>query len=292
MTRNRRNIGITKLYPIARGVQSFIKGDYPEAAVSAVQALSSSKKEVPFGAMARGRPRRRVVRRRRGRRPSRYTRLTVKRSISFDATWGTDHRWYYPIRLSLLEQALNQTFDEFKVIRISVRYLPNDPQSETGLLAFVLLDREGFGAYGSSTGKAWFPVLSAMPGSRVGPRYRPYTLNWRPTEPSARDWFRHKDNPVLCTAYICNNGSEKTTLGGVFMISATLLARGLYYNAGVSDVLRQHGVTVSDGIAEFAILPSAPQVVEPMSPAPSEVDRMSNHTSSHSICGFDHLNMD
>lgn len=202
--------------------------------------------------------RRRRYRRSRRRAQVRATRLQVRRSVDFDATWGTDHRWYYPVKLNILNAAFKNTFDEFKVISITVRYLPNDAQNETGLLVFVLLDREGFGSYGSATGKSWFTTLAAMPRAKVGPRYRPAVQRWRPSEPSARDWFRHTDNPTLCTAYVCNNGKETDVLGGNFQISATLLARGLYYNATVTHALsllnqRDGAVQSGSGVEEHIL---------------------------------------
>lgn len=212
--------------------------------VAGINTLKDLKKKVrdPVAAVMKGKARRqrqrgRKVGRRRGLPPAlRPVRLNVKRIVMYEKTTGTEHRWYYQIPLSLFTASFTATFQEFKVVSMSVKYVPNNSLSETGLYTAVLLDRDGFGSYGAATAAQWFAYIGNMPGSVIHPRHAPSTHRWRPTEPSVKDWFNKDQVSVtLATIYICNNGKETEELGGLLEIRATLLSRGRFWNAAISD---------------------------------------------------------
>lgn len=208
--------------------------------VSAVRELTEKVKRPVSAVMGRRKQRRRQRRVGKGRRSTpaalKPIRLPIKRVVLYSQTSGSQHRWYYVVPLSLITASLTDTFEEFKVINLSVKYVPNNAASETGLYTSVLLDRSGFGAFGAATAVQWFQYIGSMPGAVIKPRYQPTTHRWKPTEPSARDWIRGQDakGMHLATIYICNNGLETEELGGLLDIRATLLARGRYWNAAVS----------------------------------------------------------
>lgn len=212
------------------------------------------------------------------------SRIPVRRIIPYAATSGSQHRWYYPITLSLFAKAFYDEYSEFKATRIRVRYLPNNSTNETGLYTAVLLDRDGFGSYGTATASSWFTTIGAMPGAKVHPRFVASSYYWKPTEPTARDWFNRKQNITYCTIYICNNGQETEELGGMLEISCTMLARGMYYNALVTSMIRanpemfcNHPMHQNDvDLAELHI-----------SASPVPITPSRSRTSS--ICGFQTL---
>lgn len=211
----------------------------------------------------------------------RAIRLPQKRVVMYESTKGTEHRWYYQVKLSLLTASLRETFAEFKVVNLSVKYVPNNSLSETGLYVSVLLDREGFGGYGSATGVSWFSYLGSMPGSVIKPRHTSTLHRWKPTEPSVRDWRNKDEDTVLATCYICNNGKETDELGGLFEIRALVLARGRFYNAAISHLPPPHAFPLHSGTSG---------VVE-NSAAQDQVDRASSPMSSVSsvVGGFVNL---
>lgn len=168
------------------------------------------------------------------------SRIPIRRIVPYAATSGSQHRWYYPITLQLFAKMFYDQYAEFKVTRIFVKYLPNNSTNETGLYTAVLLDREGFGAYGAATAAAWFSYIGAMPGARVRPRFTSSSYSWIPTEPTARDWFNRKQKITYCTIYICNNGKETDELGGMLEITCTMMARGMYYNAAVTAIIKDN----------------------------------------------------
>lgn len=223
----------------------------------------------PLAAMVK--QKRRVRRQRRGgRRRStpaslRPLKLPIRRVIAYEATSGSAHRWYYPIPLSLIIASLRDTFDEFKVANMTVRYVPNNSLNETGLYTSTLLDREGFGSFGTATAASWFAYIASMPGASIKPRHTPTSHRWRPTEPSARDWVRRDPSSghILATIYICNNGKETDELGGLLEITASLLVRGRYWNAAV----------------KLATMPHPPPPSDDGPPSPVKLSRCSSATS-------------
>lgn len=221
------------------------KGNYVEGA--RIWHDINSKVKDPLVAIMRQRRNRRsrggVRGRGRGRRSRvpaalKPTRISVRRIVMYQETSGSSHRWYYQIPLSLFAASFKQTFDEFKVISMTVKYIPNNSLNETGLYTAIMLDREGFGSFGSATAVQWFEYLGCMPGSVIKPRHAPSFHRWKPTEPSARDWIRGdaSSKVVLATIYICNNGKETEELGGLLEIRANLLFRGRYWDASVSGM--------------------------------------------------------
>lgn len=221
--------------------KAFGDGDFPTG-INNLRSVSHNNKRAIAAVMKSRNRRVRRTKRRRGRRSRmpaalKPMRLPVKRIVMYESTSGSKHRWYYVIPLSLLTASFTSTFQEFKVISMTVTYTPNNSLSETGLYASIMLDREGFGSFGSATATSWFSYLGNMPGSVIKPRHAPSTHRWKPTEPSVRDWF-NKDqvaNVHLATIYICNNGKEDVELGGLLNIKAVLLARGRYWNAAIAD---------------------------------------------------------
>lgn len=215
-------------------------GNYIKGLTLAKELITKTKDPLASGIMRRRRNARskgkgrRAYRRRSTPAAMKPIHLPVKRVVVYSKTSGSEHRWYYTVPLSLITASFTSTFDEFKVTNLTVKYVPNNSQNETGLYVSVLLDREGFGGYGTATAAAWFSYIGSMPGSLIKPRYIPTTHRWKPTEPSARDWIRAGVTHNLCTIYICNNGKETDELGGLLDIRATLLARGRYYDAAVS----------------------------------------------------------
>lgn len=240
-----------------------------------------TKTKDPLGAVMRQRRNRRSRgggrgrgRGRRSRVPAalKPTRIPVRRIVMYEETSGSAHRWYYPIPLSLFVASFKQTFDEFKVISMTVKYIPNNSLNETGLYTAIMLDREGFGSFGSATAVQWFEYLGCMPGSVIKPRHASSIHRWKPTEPSARDWIRGDATSkiILATIYICNNGKETEELGGLLEIRANLLFRGRYWNASVSGMLPPSAVpsTSRDQIE-----------VDPPSPQPQPISRCSSRSS-------------
>lgn len=250
----------------------------PIPAVQAVGSLLTKSKKNKSGMAPKRNKKPRRVRRRIKRAPGalKVSKLNLRHVVLYEGTEGSQHRWYYQIKKSWLCSTFTSTFDEFKVLSIRVRYVPNNATNETGLYASVLLDREGFGNWGSSTAIQWFPTLGAMPGCRIRPRYAPTTHVWRPTEPTVRDWCRYNQDITYCTVYVCNNGKENEELGGLFEVSATFLARGIYYNAKVK-ALQEHIMNTSR--------PSTPPFASCPSPTPSTA-------SSCVIGGFITLKME
>lgn len=168
-------------------------------------------------------------------------RIPVRVSIPWSRTSGTTGKWYFHIKLSSLIEHFTSTYDEFKIIRLTIRWLPNNSTSSQGLCAAVLMDQNGFGDFGSGAASSWFTSISAMPGSYVGNRHMSFRLNWRPTEPDSRNWRSYQRSEakyVVCSFYMADNGSEDSETGGVILVSGTALGRGMYYNAStVSRVI-------------------------------------------------------
>lgn len=215
--------------------------DYVDA-LNSVRKLNKKTRD-PVAAVMKAKARRQRSRPRKGGRKRgtpaalRPMRITVKRVVMYEKTSGSEHRWYYHIPVSLFAASFTASFQEFKVTSFSVRYIPNNSLSETGLYCSILLDRDGFGSYGAATATSWFTYLGNMPGSIIKPRHASSQHRWRPTEPSARDWL-NKDQlkTNLATIYVCNNGKETEELGGLLEIRGVMLVRGRFWDAAISSV--------------------------------------------------------
>lgn len=222
-------------------IRAFEAGD-PHAASQLIYDRAKewlAKHPQPSGKMP-PRKRRQMKKFKRRRKRSNFmgvSRIPVRRVVVYEASSGSYHRWYFNVKLSTFMHMFADEYQEFKVTRLRVRYVPNNATNETGLYSAVLLDREGFGSFGASTAVSWFPTIGAMPGAQIRPRYQPATMSWKPTEPTARDWYNRTQDVTYATVYICNNGKETDELGGLLEITGTLLARGLYYNAKVKAVM-------------------------------------------------------
>lgn len=236
------------LIPAVKTGLSILSGDKVSTAYHVYKTLSALKgltsKPSTAAAMPRRRGRRRGRRRNRrgGRVPAsmRPISLPFRRVITYERSYGSWHRWYYTVNLKLLIAGFGQSYGEFKPMRMSVRYIPNNPSNETGLYTAVLLDQAGFGDYGPSTAVDWFPYIASMPGAVVKPRHEQSIFRWAPTEPSSKEWRVADQDYSVATLYICNNGKESTELGGMIVISGTLSVRGRYKSAPikVDGVLR------------------------------------------------------
>lgn len=161
-------------------------------------------------------------------------RIPVRVSIPWSATSGTTGKWNIHVNLNSLIKNFIKTYDEFKVLSLNVKWLPNNSTSSIGLTAAVLMDQNGFGDFGSASSNSWFDTLSSMPGSYVGNRHTNFSLPWRPTEPDARQWRsyqRSQTNYVVCSFYMADNNSTDVEVGGVILVSGTAQGRGMYYNA-------------------------------------------------------------
>lgn len=180
---------------------------------------------------------RRQARRGRRRLMEGVSRLVVRRIVPYTSTFGSEHRWYYGITTNFINSSFSSTYHQFKYLDMSVRYRPNNAKNETGLYAYVLLDRGGFGTFGSASAASWFKTLGTMPGVKIRPRFESSVQIWRPTESSTRDWFTYDQETTLAACYVCSNGKETEELGGIFEITARVLARGLYFSATVTREL-------------------------------------------------------
>lgn len=164
-------------------------------------------------------------------------RIPVRVSIPWKRTKGTTGKWSFAIKLSELVKNFTSTYDEFKVLRLSCRWFPNNSTSSLGLCAAVLMDQNGFGEFGNATGEAWFTTISSMPGSYVGNRHTSFALHWKPTEPDARQWRsyqRSETGYVICHFYMADNGAEDSETGGIILVTGLAMGRGTYYNAQVA----------------------------------------------------------
>lgn len=160
--------------------------------------------------------------------------IPVRASITWARTSGTTGKWSFKILLSDLIKNFQKTYDEFKILRLSLRWLPNNSTNSSGLCAAVLMDQNGFGELGGASAASWFTTLSAMPGSYVGNRHTSFSLRWKPTEPDARQWRsyeRGETNYIVCHFYMADNGAEDSETGGIILVNGIAQGRGLYYNA-------------------------------------------------------------
>lgn len=168
---------------------------------------------------------------------------------------GTKGKWYYNFKLDSLATAFKTVYDEFKLTRMSVKYLPNNTAGDaTGLYSMVLMDQKGFGSFGAASEMSWFKTLGSMPGSIVKHRASMSRLTWRPTEPDSRNWRsyqRNEMNYVVATVYMADNGQETGELGGAFEVTGTCLGRGRYYNVPTAIALRQikSALAVDEGLS-------------------------------------------
>lgn len=219
------------------------------AGISTLRALLEKvRKTQPQQAVM---PRRRGPQRKRRsrRRPKtlgymRPTRLTVRLCIPWSETKGSDARWYTNITLKQLVERYTTVYDEFRVVRLDIQHKPANAASAVGLYAGVLMDQKGFGSFGTATAPSWFKTLASMPGSKVCNPHMGMRFSWRPTEPDSRQWRSFQQGETdytVCTIYFADNGDQATELGGALIVYATVLGRGMYYNAKVITQLRQSG---------------------------------------------------
>lgn len=213
------------------------------------------------------------------------TSIPCRRVVVYESSSGTTHRWLYNIKLSIFMKTFQDEYQDFKMTNMRIRYIPNNSTNETGLYAAVLLDSEGFGAWGSATAVQWFQTIGAMPGARIRPRYVSTTFRWRPTEPSAREWHTRSQDLTYATVYICNNGKETDELGGMLEITGTMLVRGLYYNAVVKKQIASALGSIQSQISVSPLNISSIEHDADMSHC-GECSRTSSRPSSRIYGGF------
>lgn len=164
----------------------------------------------------------------------RGVKIPVRVSIPWTRTKGTTGKWSFAVKMSDLVRNFTSTYDEFKVLKLNCRWLPNNSTSSLGLCAAVLMDQNGFGEFGAASSVAWFETLSSMPGSYVGNRHTSFRLHWNPTEPDARQWRSYQRGEagyVICHFYMADNGAEDSETGGIILVTGLAMGRGTYYNA-------------------------------------------------------------
>lgn len=164
----------------------------------------------------------------------RPVKIPVRLSIPWERTSGTSGKWDFQIVLTDIVKNFVKTYDEFKILKLTLRWLPNNSTSSSGLTAAVLMDQKGFGNFGSASAESWFNTISSMPGSFVGNRHSSFSLNWKPTEPDSRQWRsyqRSETTYTVCRWYMADNGSEDSELGGIILCTGIAQGRGMYYNA-------------------------------------------------------------
>lgn len=169
----------------------------------------------------------------------RGVKIPVRVSIPWERTKGTTGKWSFAIQLKELVKNFVATYDEFKVLRLTCRWLPNNSTSSLGLCAAVLMDQNGFGEFGSATAKAWFTTISSMPGSYVGNRHTTFSLHWKPTEPDARQWRSYQRGETaytICHFYMADNGAEDSETGGIILVTGLAMGRGTFYNAQLAKM--------------------------------------------------------
>lgn len=266
--------------PSVFGPLSAVANELAPAANAVIKDVVST----PSMARYRNRRRRQVRRRRRERNGYfAVSRIPVKHVYLWADTKGTSGKWYINIMLRKIVGSFVTSYDEFKVSRLRAVYRPNNSVSDTGLYCGVLLDGTGFGAYGSASETEWFRTLASFPGSKVRPRHITSSYVWYPTEPSDREWFSYQQDSdkSVATLYFADNGKETVELGGVIEIFATVLARGLYYNATVKNLATKVKVR------ELLSLPSLQTDVMSVAYTPHSPDL---DTSPIGECSYVHLN--
>lgn len=194
----------------------------------------------------------RTMVRRKGRQPRRRRRarngaflastLRTKHVYLWSDMSGTSGKWYMNFTIAALTSSFQSAFDEFRIMRITCHYRPNNASTDTGLYVGVLLDQNGFGKFDLGSEVAWFRTLATFPGSKIRPRSQTSTYVWYPTEPASKEWYRYQTDKdhVIATLYIADNGKETLELGGIMELNVTLKARGLYWNAAVKSIMGDH----------------------------------------------------
>lgn len=202
--------------------------------------------------------RRRQVRRQRSLGYMRPIRIPVRKCITWKETKGTTGKWLYHLKLGVLCNNFEKVFDEFKVVRLTFVHRPANSTSTSGLYAGVLMDQNGFGDFGSASAESWFQTIASMPGARVQSPHVGMRFTWRPTEPDSRAWRSYQQSEekdyVICTLYFADNGDQSVELGGVIVVTGTILVRGKYYNAQVTQALASGSVDDSwDRISDTSL---------------------------------------
>lgn len=187
-----------------------------------------------------GSRRRRFQRRRPRSATAKVERRYVQFSIPYSTAHGTKHRYLYVVNSSDIVLDFKNQYDDYKIVSLNLRYMPNESMSTEGISVNVLMDDDGFGDYGTATAASWFKSLSRFPNARFERRGQVITRLWRPVRSSDKD-FISVSGPSrnFCTLYICNNGLETgNEVGGALIVRAKVLVRGRYYNANSIESLR------------------------------------------------------
>lgn len=160
-------------------------------------------------------------------------RFLIHDVIPWEKAKGTKNRWYYQVTLASLIAPFIHVYDEFRVEKLTATFLSDAPASgAVGCMTGILMDQEGFGDFGISTGTAWFKSIASFPGSKIQHRGGSMSLHWWPTEPPAREWSRGRDqeNKVVATLYFADDGEQETEIGGVLRLKGFVSGRGRYYD--------------------------------------------------------------
>lgn len=171
-------------------------------------------------------------RRQRSRQRKRNSRLPALRSVRLVSkhvnifTDITNRHWTYTFKMADIADRYT-SYDQFKCLGLRITVRPYDSNQTAGLRVSLLLDGDGFGAFPDLKQSQLFEMLAETPGSKVHPTYRPVVLNWKPSGPEARRWFKAGDNFVIARLYFINNDANQADLGGIIELQATILARGV-----------------------------------------------------------------
>lgn len=160
----------------------------------------------------------------------RARRLPFKQVVPITLTKGY---YDYEFKLKELVPEMLTTYEEIRLVGMSVVFLTNDVSITAGIYTAILLDQDGYGAALKST-ETWFKRVSDMPGSIVHHATRGFRLTWRPTEPDSRNFIKVIDSAdmikTLARVYIIAQKAE-LDMSGVLLIRGHVLCRGQYYDA-------------------------------------------------------------
>lgn len=197
------------------------------------------KKKKPTNAM----PKRKkgVVKRRNRRRMSRRwinpalrgRRLPFKQVVMIDSKSSVEHGFIiHNFTISDMAKEYMKTFEEFRCVGFSARFLPFNSTTAEGVYVAILLDQDGFDVTTADPMK-YFTRVGDMPGSVVRHKSQGFILNWKPTEPDSRNWLKSHNsetNKILATMYIYTTSATEN-IKGTLVISGNILCRGEYWSA-------------------------------------------------------------
>lgn len=139
-----------------------------------------------------------------------------------------------------------KTFDEFRCVRMFVRFVPSALTTE-GVYTTVLLDGPGFGTMAGSA-PTWFTRIGDMPGSVLRHCASGFLHRWRPTSPGSRNWIRlDRDDVNVATVYIASSDINKQVIGAIH-ITGSVRVRG-EYNAAVTMLRRYTSLQALDDLS-------------------------------------------